>query len=138
MDQTTTTTQAAATQLPTNTTTGEDQKWINFYERMANGDIPYNTSSYFVEGSSTTNQEGCGPIQLVTPTEQQIEMAKSQLKTNLKRAHSAARTPMRKRRKTTSSRSTSKTRKQCKRKSKNTKRKPPKKSRKLRKTYKKR
>lgn len=81
-----------------NTTSDEDYKWIQFYERMANGDIPYNTSSYFIEG---TTQEGSGPLTLVTPTEQQVEMAKSQLKQNLKRAHSASRTVKRKRRKRT-------------------------------------
>ena len=58
----------------------EDLRWINFYERQGNGDIPYNTQSYFIDPP----MEGCAqPIQLVTPSEQQIEMAKSELRRKL-------------------------------------------------------
>ena len=59
----------------------EDLRWLNFFERQANGEIPYNPQSYFIDAPV---QEGSSqPVQLVTPTEQQVEMAKSQLKRNL-------------------------------------------------------
>ena len=57
----------------------QDIKWIEFYQRMGKGEIPYNASSYYI---ANTSQEGSSApsIKLVTPTEQQIEMAKSQVK----------------------------------------------------------
>ena len=42
------------------TNNSEDLRWINFYERQGNGDITYNTQSYFIDPP----MEGCAqPIQ---------------------------------------------------------------------------
>lgn len=61
----------------------DDLRWINFFERQGNGEIQYNPNSYFVDAPV---QEGSSqPVQLVTPTEQQVEMAKSELKRTIKK-----------------------------------------------------
>ena len=57
----------------------EEQQWIKFYNKMAAGDIPYNPDLYFVDEKPV--QEGCGAsVQLVSPTEAQVNQARMQLK----------------------------------------------------------
>lgn len=55
--------------------------WQSFYERQAKGEIPYNREFYIIDqpvqvGSAAT-------VQLVTPTEQQVEQARSAVKHKL-------------------------------------------------------
>ena len=65
----------------------EDKKGIKFFDMMAEGKIPYRPDFYVVEDYVTdeTNQEGSMEpnIQLVSPTQQQVDQAKMQLVSNL-------------------------------------------------------
>ena len=62
--------------------TAEEQKFINFYDDIAEGKIPCNRGMYYFDcnPSERQDQEGSAAIQLVTPTQQQVEQAKMQLK----------------------------------------------------------
>lgn len=65
--------------------TEEDKRMIAFFDALSEGKIPYNSKMYFVEEASRQHpdQEGSAAIQLVTPSQQQVEQAKMQLKRKL-------------------------------------------------------
>ena len=73
--------------------TNKDKMWETFYNNMAEGKIPYNAKMYNVEeyGSAPEPlQEGnAAPVQLVTPTQMQVEQAKVQLKQRIAAVHRA-------------------------------------------------
>lgn len=61
----------------------EEQQWINFYDKMAEGKIPYSPQFYQIDDYSQSDpQEGSAEsnITLVSPTEAQVNQAKMQLK----------------------------------------------------------
>ena len=74
----------------------EDKKWMKFFDMMREGRIPYKSDFYVIEDyiPNTNNQQGSmePTIQLVTPTQQQVEQAKLQLMHNI-----SARIPKQKR-----------------------------------------
>lgn len=68
--------------------TAEQQKLITFFDGMAEGKVPYNANMYYVDDYTPTEekeQEGAAapPIQIVSPTQQQVEQAKVHLKRKL-------------------------------------------------------
>ena len=80
-----------------------------FFSQQASGQIPYNPHFYVM---NYANQEGGAdtqpPIQIVSPTEQMVAQAKSEVKRNLKRKHplpsnGASASPAKKRKKSSSS-----------------------------------
>lgn len=81
-------------------TSNEDQRWIDFYDKMGDGKIPYNSKFYLID-DYTSPQEGCGTpsLQIVSPTQQQVEQARMQLKRNI--AAVAAQAPTAKKRRMT-------------------------------------
>ena len=70
----------------------EAKQWLNLHEKMSNGSI--DKSDYYI---TDTSQQGSGDITLVTPTQAQVEQAKSQMKRKL----SVVKNPPAKRRKQT-------------------------------------
>ena len=69
----------------------EAKQWINLHEQMNQGKVNHNSNFYV----ATDSQEGRGDIQLVTPTQAEVEQAKMQMKRKL----SVTRKPSAKRRK---------------------------------------
>ena len=67
----------------------EAKQWVHLHEQMSQGKVDYNPNFY------VTSQEGHGDIQLVSPTQAQVDQAKMQIKRKL----SVARKPAAKRRK---------------------------------------
>lgn len=63
-------------------TSQSDLVWQNFYERQARGEIPYEHEYYVVDRPV---QEGSASVQLVTPTEQQVQQARAAVKNNIKK-----------------------------------------------------
>ena len=69
--------------------TGEERRLIEFFDNMAEGKIPYNSKMYVVDDytppctESDVDQQGAAALKLVTPTQQQVEQAKVQLKRNV-------------------------------------------------------
>ena len=63
----------------------EDKRWIDFYDKMGDGKIPYNSRFYVIDDYPSPPQEGSGdpPVQFVSPTQQQVDQARLQLKRNL-------------------------------------------------------
>ena len=65
--------------------TEEQRKWIDFFKKMAQGKIAHQAKFYCIDDCMPEYQNqqkgGAVPkIQLVTPTQQQIEQAKAELK----------------------------------------------------------
>ena len=61
----------------------EEQQWINFYDKMADGKIPYNPQFYRIDDFDQPDlQEGSAEsnLTMVSPTEAQVNQAKMQLK----------------------------------------------------------
>ena len=65
--------------------TEEDKRMIAFFDALSDGKSPYNSKMYFLEEASRQQpeQEGSAAIQLVTPSQQQVDQAKMQLKRKL-------------------------------------------------------
>ena len=67
--------------------TADEKLFIDFYDKMGDGKIPYNPKFYQVEDyvQSTDKQKGSADpnITLVSPTEAQVDQAKQQLKRKL-------------------------------------------------------
>ena len=59
--------------------TDEQKQWIEFYDRMADGKIPYNSNVYFVD-DYISQEGGASNVQLITPTQSQVQQARMQLK----------------------------------------------------------
>ena len=57
-----------------------DQKFDTFFNQQAAGQIPYCQNFYVLDGPM---QDGGAAVKLVTPTEQTVEQAKSELKENI-------------------------------------------------------
>ena len=71
----------------------EQLKWNIFFRKMAQGKIPHQPKFYCIDNHVTDdeiNQEGRGKvkptIQLITPTQQQVEQAKAEVKRTLEEA----------------------------------------------------
>ena len=67
--------------------TTDQRKWIDFFKKMGQGKIAYNKKFYCIDNSMPEYQDpqhggALPPIQLVTPTQQQIEQAKLEIKRN--------------------------------------------------------
>ena len=56
------------------------KEWKTYFVKMAKGEIPY--SKFYVVNNQTTTTKKETPITLVSPTEQAVEQAKSELKSN--------------------------------------------------------
>lgn len=61
----------------------EDNQWNSFYEKQAQGQIPYNNQFYLID--EPVPEQKSAPVQLVTPTAQQVEQAKSEMKKKISR-----------------------------------------------------
>ena len=70
----------------------EQLKWNIFFRKMAQGKIPYPRTFYCIDDHVTDdeiNQEGHGTkptIQLITPTQQQVQQAEAEVKRHLEEA----------------------------------------------------
>ena len=56
----------------------EDNTWNNFYEKQAQGEVPYNSQFYLIDDIKPEVKDN--PVQFVTPTAQQVEQAKTKMK----------------------------------------------------------
>ena len=103
--------------------TDVEKNWINFFDNMADGNVKPSSNFYVLE-DHIANQQGAAaassPITLVTPTQQQVQQAESQLKRKLSSKPKAVATKRR--------------RQQSKKPSKKSKKKSPKTKRKTLKT----
>ena len=73
-----------------------EKQWIDFYDNMAEGNIPYNSKFYEVptySASCSDEQQGNADpsIKIVSPTAQQVEAAKAQVKRRIARTPKAIR-----------------------------------------------
>ncbi len=73
----------------------EQLKWIIFFRKMAQGKLPHQRKFFCIDDHVTDNevnaenQKGGGvepKIQLITPTQQQVEQAKAEVKRTLEEA----------------------------------------------------
>ena len=51
--------------------------WLSLCEKMGNGDVEYNPEYYLID---STQEGGSSDIHLVTPTQAQVDQAKSEMK----------------------------------------------------------